>query len=560
MNDQLPPIDPTIRDQLARRAAGRLPGALLGDVSVALNGAGGMAGRLRWRRRAWVVPRLAAAGLAVVLVAAVAIATVIPAHSGPAGSLTGYPAARPLTTSELAAIMAGPALPANTPLVAEVTIDARNDVCPMDRYPTLGVVEGMASQVCVMGAGVAAALYQPSTAGIFAFRYLGPGFLGLIGEITPAPSGLAFRAADDWPVTGRTFLVDATLGTVWNTCPPSSPEVGDVLLPEGTDPCSKSWLTDDAAAEPSAVWPGDNPLPRTHGEFVDVYGARVIDSIPSDGLVAGVFVVRSVVGPCPGDLMTSSRGCATWRVLALLRDVSVPLSRPSPTPSTAASATSAAPQTPVVSPSTSLPVAPTGLIGSGGVAFTAAETSALIAADPSLLVGRYMINERVTCDGTDCSGVAPHAVADLIQPSGAIGLVGPVELRPDGGLVWTVPQILDAGFTNHAGALYILDASIFGAAMDSCDAPGLACLEVSWLATGEGVAQLNAQSEQLSAQLGAYHEFGSGPVGGGPGLHALFLVQTAWGAKACNGQPLASYGSCSARVAILARLEPATLP
>jgi hypothetical protein len=148
----------------------------------------------------------------------------------------------------------------------------------------------------------------------------------------------------------------------------------------------------------------------------------------------------------------------------------------------------------------------------------------------------------------------------LIQPSGAIGLVGPVELRPDGGLVWTVPQILDAGFTNHAGALYILDASIFGAAMDSCDAPGLACLEVSWLATGEGVAQLNAQSEQLSAQLGAYHEFGSGPVGGGPGLHALFLVQTAWGAKACNGQPLASYGSCSARVAILARLEPATLP
>jgi len=131
------------------------------------------------------------------------------------------------------------------------------------------------------------------------------------------------------------------------------------------------------------------------------------------------------------------------------------------------------PQTPVVSPSTSLPVAPTGLIGSGGVAFTAAETSALIAADPSLLVGRYMINERVTCDGTDCSGsrAACSRRFDPAERSNRPG--GARRVRPDGGLVWTVPQILDAGFTNHAGALYILDASIFGAAMDSCDAPGL---------------------------------------------------------------------------------------
>ena len=69
---------------------------------------------------------------------------------------------------------------------------------------------------------------------------------------------------------------------------------------------------------------------------------------------------------------------------------------------------------------------------------------ALIAADPSHLSGRYVIDKRVTCDGTDCSGVAPKALADVIQPDGSIALVGPVDLRPEGRLVWTVPQALAA--------------------------------------------------------------------------------------------------------------------
>jgi hypothetical protein len=555
MNDQLHPIDSELREQLARRAAGRVPDGLIAGVHAALDRVGPTSTRPRWRTPTWALPRVAAAGLAVVLVAVVAVATILPATHGGPGSASGYPAGRALTTAELARLMAGPALPTNTPLVAQVTIDASADVCPpLDRAPTIGLVEGMGSPVCVLGADVSFYMTEPATTGIFAFRYFGPGFLGLIGQITPAASGLAFRATDDWPLAGKTFLVDATLGTAWHTCPLLSPELGGVLLPNGADPCSASWLTDDPAAEPSAVQPGENPAPRTHGKFVDVYGARVIDSIPNDGLVGGVFVVRAVVSGCAGDPITSSRGCSTWRVLAMVRDIALPASAPSPTPSAVATPPTAAADTPIAAPSASLPVAPTGLIGPGNAALSPQETAAIIAADPNLLAGRYMIDERVTCDGTDCSGFPPHAVADLIQPGGGIGLVGPVELRPDGGLVWTVPQILDAGFTDHAGAIYIVDAWILGAAMDSCDAPGLACFEVSWLTTAEG-------GEQLNAQLGAYHEFGAGHVGGAQqGIHALFLVQTTWDAKACNGQALASFGSCSARVAILARLEPATLP
>ena len=71
---------------------------------------------------------------------------------------------------------------AATALVASVTIDARTDVCPMNRYPTLGVVELPSSQVCVMGAGVSDYLNVPSESGVFAFRYRANGVLGLIGQ------------------------------------------------------------------------------------------------------------------------------------------------------------------------------------------------------------------------------------------------------------------------------------------------------------------------------------------------------------------------------------------
>ena len=95
--------------------------------------------------------------------------------------------------------------------------------------------------------------------------------------------------------------------------------------------------------------------------------------------------------------------------------------------------------------------------------------------------------------------------------------MGPVEVRSDGGLVWTVPQILDAGFTEHAPAIYIVDAWMSGMGADSCDIAGQPCYEVSWLAPADRTAQLNAQP-------GDYHRFGAGPVGGGAPIHGLFLV------------------------------------
>src|SRR5664280_2731361 len=166
MNAQLPSIDPSIREHLARRSAGRLPGELAAEVFTALDSA-------PIRRPIWRVPRLAVAGLSLalvaVLVAAIAFSAVRTPPAASAPSLAGYPAERALTTAELASLMAGPALPVNTALVASVTIDVRNDVCPMNRYQTQGLVEGMGSQVCVMTADVA---IQPVTIeGTFAFRY-----------------------------------------------------------------------------------------------------------------------------------------------------------------------------------------------------------------------------------------------------------------------------------------------------------------------------------------------------------------------------------------------------
>src|SRR5665811_1172202 len=119
-----------IRD---RRSAGRLPDDLLAEVSTALEGVREPPARTRWPRLIWSAPRLAGAGMGVALVAILAVAVAFPAFQpGPAASPAGYPTDRALTTGELARLMAGPQLPINTTLVASVTIDSRQDVCPMN--------------------------------------------------------------------------------------------------------------------------------------------------------------------------------------------------------------------------------------------------------------------------------------------------------------------------------------------------------------------------------------------------------------------------------------------
>ncbi len=345
MNDAPLPTDPQLGAQLARRAVGRVPDDLLAEVLTAVDSAPQTRTDSRWSRPIWRVPRLAAAGIGLTLVVALAVAVAVPGlRGGPAASPAGYPTDRALTTSELAALLAGPALATNTALVAEVTIDAETDVCPMNSYPTIGVIEGMGSQVCVMGAGVSARLTAAKASGTFAFRYLGPGYLGLLGEITPASSSrLAFSVADQWPGADETFLVDGWLGGDYWPCPTAYPmTVGDPLDPTGTDPCHLSWLADDPNAYAGASL--TMPAPPEGGVEVGASGMREIDSVPYGSPVHGVFVVRSVVEQCASAPPQSNVSCTAWLVLAKLADISL---SESATPSTSKSPTTALPQTPV---------------------------------------------------------------------------------------------------------------------------------------------------------------------------------------------------------------------
>lgn len=561
MSSQLPPIDPNIRGHLARRSAGRLPDGLLAEVSAALDEARDTRPGAQWPRPAWSIPRLAGAGATVALVAVLVLAVAIPAlHTAPATSPASYPDGRALSTIELASLMAGPALPMNTTVVASATIDARTDVCPMDRYPTLGVVEGMASQVCVMGATVPVGLGAPKTTGVFAFRYLGPGYLGLLGEITPASTGLAFKVADEWPLAGKTFLVEGWLGVVELTesCA-SAPTAGDVLDPNGEDCPYADWLADEPVDASVAAQTGlgssetagsGSPLLPVPERHVEAGGVHQIDSVPrSVGGTYGVYVVRSVTEQCPYASPQENRGCGAWRVLARVADISIPELRASPalTPTP----TTAPPATPVAAPTQARPIAPTGLIGPGNRPLTAAEVSALVAADPGHLVGRYVIDKRPWCQ-TTC-GDFEVEVADMVTPGWTVGQGEQGELLNSGpdGMVWTVPQVL-AAWPNRPG-IYLVDAWISGASMDSCDVAGSPCYEVSWLGSTPGV-------QQLGLQLGAYHEFGAGQVGGGASIHGLFLVEIFPEIQACGTGPASSGGACAAAGKMAARLEPAVLP
>ena len=353
MNGELPPIDPEIRDQLARRSAGRLPQGLLAEVSAAVDAVSmERPARLRPGFAAMGAPRLAAAAsLALVFVIAVAIVAVPRLMTSPAGTTT-YAA---LTAPELASLLAAKTQPAmNTTIVATVTVDARNDVCPMNRYPTLGVIEGMDSQTCVMGSDLLAYLDQPPwssvpsaarVTGTFAFRYLAPGYLGLLGRLALPTTGLTFRATDEWPLQGKTFLVEGWLGAdeLTESCM-TAPSAGDVLSPNGDDCPYDNWLGTDSTAPgiaadhwyaPSAAQPSFDTLAlRGNARHVRASGMRIIDGIDYGAPVHGVYVVRSVTSACPYASPVDSRGCGVWRVLARVPDTGLhaPTLRPTQTP------------------------------------------------------------------------------------------------------------------------------------------------------------------------------------------------------------------------------------
>ena len=562
MNEQLPPIDPSIREQLARRASGRLPEDLLTAIYAGLNVAPPQSPRLTWRR----VPRMALAGGALALTAILTAALLVVPRSqvGPAASgQWSYSADHALTSPELALLMAGPALPTNTALVANAVIGIRSDVCPMNRYPTVGIVEGMGSQVCVMAANLSAVLPGHTASGTFAFRYLAPGVLGLLGEITPASSAMeAFRVVDEWPLAGKTFLVEGWLGaeelTVSCAAPPTA---GDPLAPNGEDCPYDDWMGTDSAAPGIQADHGfviGSPMPsydvlslRGSARHVGAGGMRLIDSLDPAAPIYGVYVVRSVTEQCPGALPQDSGGCNAWRVLAKVAEISVPPPRGTPVEAATAAPTTAPSATPLVP-------ALTGVIGTGNQPLTADELETLMVNRPDHLVGRIVIIEapiptQISCQTDSNGGGCAVNTKPLVQTGiwavsigaeGALRLVGQIT-TPGGRLVVTV------GDTNVAPSAPIDEFLIVDGWLDwgagyecdatprptsaYCDTPGLGPYLI-------GMPGVTAFRELV--QSAAFQTFGSENLNAGP-VQGLYLVHL------CT--------SCGSDE-ILARLEPTVTP
>ena len=136
-----------------------------------------------------------------------------------------------------------------------------------------------------------------------------------------------------------------------------------MLAPDGEDCPYDDWLGEESTAPGiqadhvviGGIQPTYDPLSlRGNARHVEAGGMRLIDGIDPNAPVHGVFVVRSVTGPCAGDPPTSSRGCTAWRVLARVADVTSPGPSASPR-SVAPTPTTAPPATPIVSPEPALP-------------------------------------------------------------------------------------------------------------------------------------------------------------------------------------------------------------
>jgi hypothetical protein len=546
MNGQPPPTDPYLHDQLARRSGGRLPEGLIGEVMSALDGVPvEKPRRLVVSSALWRAPRIVAAGAGLALAAVLAVALVAvpllrtPPAGGPSASLAGYPADRALTTAELARIMAGPALPTNTALVAAVTIEARTDVCPMNSRPTVGVVEGMDSQVCVMGAGVSDYLTTASVTGTFAFRYVAPGYLGLLGEIRPASSSrLAFQVADEWPTGGQTLLVEGWLGA---SGPPDgmaiscalTPTVGDPLDPDGPDCPYDNWLSDDGtppgggtsagSAEPSA----DSLSLRGHARYVEAGGMRLADSIDHSAPAYGAYVVRIQTSECKGSAVRISNPC--WHVLARVPEIATP--QPA-TPSPSAE-------------SPDHPVQPLGLLAPGNKAFSMSQLADAMSADADHLAGRTVVVEAPFGSGITCNGSSCGILKDLRESSGTwavrIGsdglfeILGPLALAPDGTLIRKVALWWSASDAARPDQdhLIVVDEWLDGGADFAC-VTGASASPACGTARGSALLDvLSSQSGELIVQSDAYGAFVGWPASGEPDMvHGLFLILYADDAQA----------------------------
>jgi hypothetical protein len=485
---------------------------------------------------------LAAGGMAAALILVAALVVVPGLGRGPAASgIVGYPADRALTSIELAVLMAGPALPVNATLVASVTIDAKTDVCPMDRYPTIGIVEAMGSQVCVMGSTLAETMTAPSATGTFAFRYIAPGHLGLLGEITAASgSRLAYHVADEWPLGGKTFVVDGWLGSAGlvYSCP-SSEGPGDALSPGGGDCPDDNWLADSSnAPQMGEAPPAIGTLaiaPNGNARYVEADSARTIDGIGDTPPVRGVYVVRAVTGPCADRSPASSVGCPVWRVLAKVADVSLPgptataTTAPSasagPTASPVAASPSAdQPETPVADPSASQSTSlePNGISGPGGTPMNWTDLALAWKSDPAHLAGRIVITmgpvqADLACVTSfnfpeTCRNLTDAYSAVRVGSDGRLSIVG--ELATPNGQFVVSGAVLDVDRSQVLDEYVLVDGSLEYMNL-ACDVayPSAPRCSPSWLDSG-GVIDMVQQS--------AYERFGG--TSPWPPIRGIFLV------------------------------------
>jgi hypothetical protein len=497
--------------------------------------------------------------------------------------------------------MAGPALPTNTVLVATVTIDQRSDVCPMDRYRTIGVVEGMGSQVCVMGAILtagAASTESASTAGssivpnwggplrmpiigTVAFRYLAPGYLGMLGEIIPASaSRLAYSVSADWPIKNTsTFLVEGWMfqsrflaaDTAFCSGGGSPVPAGDPLDPNGSDPCVSSWLDDTPDSPPSRV-PDGLVVPKSE-RSVEAAGMGQIDALPVGREIQGVYVVQPEMKPCTGPAAPTIVECSAWKVLARVGGISIP--EPGATsPSVPSSASASAPVSASQSVASASPALESsgpwnpawmGLLGLNSQPLTEPEFAAMWAADPAHLNGKTAIVRGpvpagFTCRPTVIYESAPSRTCQASVNEGQIGedgrywavrvgadgklsVVGEIA-TPSSGYVFTLDQ-LNAATELKDGDLVMVQGWLLES-MPTCN------LDISPLPDACGPYSENASTASdnspawIGVQRGAYQQI-TGTTGDataeGPPVYGIFLVRNS---NSATGTVLASLAATAA--------------
>ena len=95
----------------------------------------------------------------------------------------------------------------------------------------------------------------------------------------------------------------------------------DFLPTDSTCPVN-NWLSAGEFADLPTTTPlmgriGENDQLQLQNGYhlVEADGARLLDNLPYLKPLYGLYLLRATVGSCPGDPLSSSRGCSFWRLL-----------------------------------------------------------------------------------------------------------------------------------------------------------------------------------------------------------------------------------------------------